>query len=147
MHDENLRLAGRDGVLECVADHAFASRTSDEFDGLHNAVDDDVLNARVFTLCVFTDEDGIYVVVGSLVADNGAAGTQVGKEVECAAQGEVERDVALANRSRERALEGDEVTLDGGNGFVGDCSLAILEDRSDINGLPSDGDLNEVSTV
>ena len=93
----HLFLAGADGVLEGVAEDALGSLLGDELDGLDDAIDDDVLDARVLALCVFTDEDGVDVVVGSLVAGNGLARAQVGKEVEGAAERQVERDVTLAN--------------------------------------------------
>lgn len=37
----------------------------------------------------------------------------------------------------QRSLQGDLISLDALNGGVGDGGLAILEDRGDINRLPS----------
>ena len=42
---------------------------------------------------------------------------------------------------REGTLQGDVVLLDGLNGFVRNSSLAVLEDRRDINGFPLDRSL------
>jgi hypothetical protein len=58
-----------------------------------------VLNARVLALSVLTDEDGVDVVVGGLEAGNGAARTEIGKEVECPTKCQVERDVTFTDRS------------------------------------------------
>jgi hypothetical protein len=58
-----------------------------------------VLNARVLALGVLADQDGVDIVVGGLVPSDGPAGPQVGEEVECPAEGEVEGDVALADGS------------------------------------------------
>ena len=64
---------------------------------MDDAVDNDVLDARIFALGIFTDENGVDVVVGGLVAGDGFAWADVSEEVESAAKGEVERDMAFAN--------------------------------------------------
>lgn len=71
-----------------------------------------MLDARVFTLCVFADENRVNVGVGSFVADNRPAWSDIGKEVEGASEGQVERDVTLADRSSEGTLEGNSVASD-----------------------------------
>ena len=98
----DLVLANLLGVLEGVAQHALGSLAGDELDGLDNAVDDDVLDARVFSLGVLTDENGVDTIVGGLVALDGLARTDVGEEVEGTAESQVERDVTLANGGLER---------------------------------------------
>ena len=97
MNDANLGLADGLGVLEAEAEDTLGGGTGDELDGLDDAIDDLVLDAGVLALGVLTDEDGVDVVVGGLEAGNGAARTDVGEEVEGTAEGEVERDVALAD--------------------------------------------------
>jgi hypothetical protein len=95
--DADLLAADGLGVLEGEAQDALAGLAGDELDALNDAIDDDVLDARVFALGVLADQDGVDVVVGGLVAGDGAAGSQVGEEVERSSQGQVEGDVALAN--------------------------------------------------
>ena len=142
MDDANLGLANVLGVLEGVAEHALGGLAGDQLDRLDNTVHNDVLDARVFTLGVLTDEDGVDVVVGGLVSLDALAGTHVGEQVEGPSEGQVERDVALANGSSERALEGDKVALDGLDGGVGNDGLAVLvEGGGDIDRLPLDGDV------
>ena len=102
VHDADLGAADRLGVLEGVSQHALASLAGDELDALHDTVDNDVLDARVFTLGVLADQDSVDIVVGGLVASNRAAGSQVGEKVEGASQSQVEGDVPLANGSLER---------------------------------------------
>ena len=97
--DADLLAADGLGVLEGIAQDALTGLAGDELDGLDDAVDDDMLDARVFTLGVFSDQDGVDAVVGGLEASDGAAGTQVGEEVEGTAEGEVQGDVALADGS------------------------------------------------
>lgn len=97
VHDADLLLVDRTSVLEGETQHTLGRLAGDELDALDDAVDDDVLNAGVFTLGVLTDQDGVHVVVGGLVARNGAAGTDVGEQVEGTTQSQVERDVALAD--------------------------------------------------
>jgi len=89
------------GVLEGESEDTLGSLASDELDALDNTVDNNVLNTRVFTLGVLSDQDSVDIVVRGLVASNGAAGSQVSEEVEGSAEGKVERDVALANGSLE----------------------------------------------
>ena len=99
VHDADLLLVDGTSVLEGKAQNSLRGLLCDELNALHNAIDDDVLNARVFTLGVLTDQDGIDVVVGGLVASNGTARTHVGEKVEGAAESKVQRNVSLANGS------------------------------------------------
>jgi len=85
------------GLLESVAEDTLGSLTGDELDGLDDTIDDDVLNARVLSLSVLTDKDGVNAIVGGLEAGNGAARTEVGEKVEGPAEGQVEGNVALAD--------------------------------------------------
>lgn len=71
----------------------------DDLQRLNNTLNRLVLKARVFTLGVLTDQDSVDVVVGGLVASNGAAGTDVGKEVEGTTESKIKRDVTLSDRS------------------------------------------------
>jgi hypothetical protein len=100
----DLVLADLLGVLEGVAQDALGSLAGDELDGLDDAVDNDVLDARVFSLGVLTDENGVDTVVGGLVALDGLARTDVGEEVEGTTESQVERDVALADGGLERGM-------------------------------------------
>lgn len=160
VHNAHLFLASSNGVLESEAENALGGLLGDQLDGLDNAVNNDVLDARVFALGVLTNEDSVDIVVGGLVAGDRLAGTQVGEEVECTAESQVEGDVTLANGSlsviriihkldviirteeraySERALECDVVCGDALDGLVGDDSLAILESRGDVDRFPLDG--------
>lgn len=128
------------GVLEGVTEDALRGLTGDELDGLDNAVDDNVLNARVLALGVLTDQDGVDVVIGGLEALDGPAGTDVGEKVEGTAECQVEGDVTLADGSREGTLEGNVVPVDAFNGLVGDDRLAVgVQAGCDVAGLPLDG--------
>lgn len=95
--DADLGAADGLGLLEGEAEDALRGLAGDELDALDDAIDDDVLDAGVFTLGVLTDEDGVDTVVGGLEAGDGAAGTEVGEEVEGTAESKVQGDVALAN--------------------------------------------------
>lgn len=85
-------------VLEGEAEHALRRLPCDKLDGLHNTVDHDVLDSGVLALGVLTDQDSVDVVVGGLVAGDGLAGTDVREKVEGSTEGQVQGDVALANR-------------------------------------------------
>jgi hypothetical protein len=58
------------GILEGESQDAFGGFASDELDALHNTVNNNVLDTRVFSLGVFSDQDGIDAIVWSLVADD-----------------------------------------------------------------------------
>lgn len=98
MDNADLLLVDGLRVLEGEAEDTLGSVLGDKLDALHNTVDNNVLDAGVFTLGVLTDENGVNIVIGGLEASNGAAGTQVGEQVESAAESQVQGDVALANR-------------------------------------------------
>lgn len=100
--DANLLAVDGAGLLESVAEDTLGSLAGDELDGLDDAIDNDVLNARVLALSVLTDEDGVNTVVGGLEAGDGAARAEVGEKVEGPAEGQVKGNVALANGSLER---------------------------------------------
>jgi len=97
VHGTHLLAANGLGVLEGEPQDTLASITGDELDALHNAIHHDVLDTRVLALSVLADQDGIDIIVGGLEASHRAARSQVGEEVECPPEGEVEGDVALAN--------------------------------------------------
>jgi len=56
-----------------------------------------VLNTRVLSLSVFTDEDGVDVIVSSLVSLDGNTRSDVGEKGECSSECQVERDVTLSD--------------------------------------------------
>jgi len=123
VHSADLPLADVLSVLKREAEDALGGGAGDEFDALDDAVDDDVLDAGVFAFGVLADEGDVDVVVGGLVAGDGLAGPDVGEEVEGAAEGEVQGDVAFADgRLVARIL-------------VGWVSLAALRGDARLEGL------------
>lgn len=58
-----------------------------------------MLNSRIFSLSVLSDQNRIDVIVRSFVAGNGAAGSDIGKEVKGSAEGQVQRYMAFTNWS------------------------------------------------
>ena len=56
-----------------------------------------VLNTRVLSLSVLTNENRVHVIVRSLEPLDGHTWTDICEEVECPAESQVEGDVALAN--------------------------------------------------
>lgn len=142
------------GVLEGESQNTLTGVLSDELDALNDTVNDDVLNTRILSLGVLTDQDGVDVVVWSLVTGNRAAWADVGKEVEGTAKSKVEGNVTLSNwclhlsiqvclkgryyTNSKRTLKSDLVPFDTLNCLVGNDSLAILEARSHIYWLPLD---------
>lgn len=97
MHNPDLLLIDRSSVLERVAEHPLRRLLGDELDALHHTIHDNMLNARVFTLGVLTDQDGVDVVVGGLVASDRPARAEVGEEVERATESKVKGNMALSN--------------------------------------------------
>jgi hypothetical protein len=56
-----------------------------------------VLNTTVFSLGVFTDKNGVDIVVRSLVALDRDTRSNVGEQGECPSQSQVEGDVTLSD--------------------------------------------------
>jgi hypothetical protein len=84
-------------ILERIAKHTLGGLTCDKLDGLDHTVKDHVLDTGVFALSVFSDEDGVDIIVGRFIALDGFAWTNVGEEVERSSKCEIEGDVALAD--------------------------------------------------
>jgi len=91
------------GIVEGVSGHAFARFPSDQLHGLNDAIDDLMLDSRVLALSVLSNEDGVDVVVGRLVALDGRTWSNVCKEVEGTSEGQVEGYVAFADCAVETA--------------------------------------------
>jgi hypothetical protein len=99
VHNTDLVLARSLSMLESEAENAFGCLACNKLDALDNAINNNVLDTRVFTLSVLTNQDSVDVVVWGLVSGNGAARTKVSEEVEGTAKSKVERNVSLANGS------------------------------------------------
>lgn len=95
-----------------------------------------VLNTRVFTFSVFTNEDGINVLIRGLVALDRATRTDIGIQVEGTTEGQVERNVTLTNGSGKRTLESNGTLADTGNSLIRDGSLTVLDNGGNINLFP-----------
>jgi hypothetical protein len=104
VHNANLLLVDGLGVLEGEAQDTLGSLLGDELDALDDTINNDVLNTGVFTLGVLTDQDSVDIIVGGLVTGDGAAGTDVGEQVESTAQSQVQGDVTLTNGSLEKSF-------------------------------------------
>lgn len=128
-------------VLESEAQDTLRSLASDELDGLDNAVDHNVLDTTVLSFGVLTDQDSVYVVVWGLVSCDALARSNVCEKVEGSSEGEVERDVTLADGRGKRTFEGDVVASDTVNSLVWDDSLAVLEGRCNVHWFPLDRDV------
>lgn len=59
-----------------------------------------MLDTRVFTFRVLADEDRIDVVVGRLESLDGRTGPDIGEQVKCSTQCQVERNVTLPDYER-----------------------------------------------
>jgi hypothetical protein len=75
------------GILECESEDALTCFSCDKLNALHDTVYYNMLNARVFSLGVLSDQDGIDVIVRGLVTGDRAAGPNVCEKVECPAEG------------------------------------------------------------
>jgi hypothetical protein len=75
------------GILECESEYALTCFSCDKLDALHNTVYNNMLNTRVFSLGVLSDQDGIDVIVRGFVTGDRAAGSHVCEKVECSAEG------------------------------------------------------------
>lgn len=147
MDNNDLSLANRAGIFKSVSEDALGSLLCDELNGLDDTRDNDVLDTRVLTLRVLTDEDSVDAVVGGLVTKDRLARTDVSEKIESSSKGQVEGNVTFTDRSSKRALESDEVLADRGDSGLGDCSLTIDKDGSYINWLPFNWDLSSLVNI
>ena len=97
VYHANLELVDIVGILESESDNLLTGLLGNQLDALHHSVNYDVLNARIFSFGVLSDQDCVNSIVWSLVSGNGAARSDVGEEVECTAESKIKRDVSLAN--------------------------------------------------
>jgi len=116
----------------------------DDLERLDDAVDRLVLEARVLSLGVLTDDAEVDVLVAGLVAGNVLDQNNRGVDVEFLTEGDVERLVAGAlDGSVEDTLETELVALERGDG-LSEQLLGVLVaslDTGDIDLLPLDGDV------
>ena len=85
------------GVVERVPGDSLRGLVGDELDRLDDSVHELVLDTRVLSLGVLSDEDGVDVVVSGLEPDDGRAGSDVGEQVERSSESQVERNVSLSD--------------------------------------------------
>ena len=78
------------GVLESESQDTLRSLLGDQLDGLDDSVNDDVLDTRVLSLGILTDEDNVDIIVWGLVSSDGLARTEVCEEVEGTTESKVE---------------------------------------------------------
>jgi hypothetical protein len=114
------------GILEGVIGDAFRGGAGDDFDALDDALDNLMLDARVFALGVFSDNDSVDVLVQGRMSGNAPAGSDVGIQVECLAKRQVQRDVPPPNGSQQWTLQGDLIALNDLQGLPGDGPFAAL---------------------
>jgi hypothetical protein len=110
-------------VLEGILAHALGRRAGDELEGLDDAVDDDVLGARVLSLCILADGDDVDIFVPRFDARHGHSRADVCVEAEDLAECEVEGAVALADGGRHGSLESEAVAAHAGESVVGHRAL------------------------
>lgn len=99
------------GMVEGVASNTLGCLEGNELDALYYAIYDFVLDARVLSFSVLANEDSVYVVIGRLVALEGATRTNVCKEGEGTTQRQVEGNVTLSDGRSEWAWEERRVSI------------------------------------
>jgi len=86
----NVIPSGLDSMLECVSSDSLGGISGDQFDGLHDARLDFVLNTRVLSFGILTDEQRIYVIVCSLEARDGFTRSHVCEKTESNTKSKIE---------------------------------------------------------
>jgi len=94
----DLALANIFCVLESELQHSLGSCPSDELDTLHDTVNHYVLDSRVLSFRILTDQYDVHIIVWGLVAGNRATRSYICEKIECSTKSKIERDVAFANR-------------------------------------------------
>jgi hypothetical protein len=112
------------GVAEGEFCDARGSFLGDDLERLDDARDDFVLQADIFALSVFADDDEVDARVTGVKAGEIFDGAEVGVELELLPQRDVDGGKAAANRRGDRPLECDGGAFDGLVEFVGDVGAA-----------------------
>ena len=97
VNSADLELANVLSVLESESEDTLGSVSGDKLDRLNDTINNGVLNTRVFSLSVLSDQDGVDVVVWGLVAGYRSARSDIGEEVEGTTEGKVKRNMSLSN--------------------------------------------------
>ncbi len=106
---------------------------------------DHVLDAGVQVLGVLADDDEVDVLVARLEALHRAGRAQVRVQAEGLAQRDVDAPEALADRRRDRALEGDLVALDRLEDVLRERRPVLGDDAlAGVHDLPVEGDAGGV---
>jgi hypothetical protein len=113
----------------------------DDLEGLDDTGDALVLETRVLTLSVLTDDAQIDILVAGLVAGDVLDEGDGGVDVELLTHGDIEALVAGAADGRvEDTLEAELVALEGGDGLTeGGLGASAVLDTGDGDLLPLDG--------
>jgi hypothetical protein len=139
----NLAAVVGEGKGEGELGNALRLGTGDDLEGLDDAGDALVLETRVLTLGVLTDDAQVDVLVAGLVAGDVLDQGDAGVDVELLAQGDVEALVAGAlDGGVEDTLEAELVALEGGDALAeGSLGVAGILDTGDGNLLPLNGSI------
>lgn len=150
LHDVGLVDAGNLGAVvgeskvEGKLGNALRLGAGDDLEGLNDAVDTLVLETRVLTLGVLTDDAQVNVLVAGLVARDVLDQGDGGVDVELLTHGDVERLVArAADGGVQNTLETELVAAERGD-TLAESSLggfAALLDTGNLNLLPLNGDV------
>mmetsp|Transcript_4592 Transcript_4592/g.14036 ORF Transcript_4592/g.14036 Transcript_4592/m.14036 type:complete len:278 (+) Transcript_4592:145-978(+) len=92
-------------VLKGVFGHSQRSLLGDQLDTLSHTRLDNVFNATVLTFGVLTYNYDVHIVVAKIQVRNTASRTNICKKVEGLAQGQVQRNMAFADRGAKRTFE------------------------------------------
>lgn len=150
LHDVGLVDAGNlgavvgEGKVEGKLGNALRLGAGDDLEGLDDAVDALVLEARVLTLGVLTDDAQVDVLVAGLVAGDVLDQGDGGVDVELLTHGDVEGLVAgAAYGGVEDTLEAELVAAERGNTLTERRLglLAALLDTRNLDLLPVNGDV------
>jgi hypothetical protein len=84
-------------IVESISCHAFRCIPCNKFDGLHNPINNFVLDTRILSLCILPNEYSVDIVVSSFETRDGKARPDVGEEIECSAEGKIQGNMALSD--------------------------------------------------
>lgn len=129
---------------ECEFGDALRLGAGDDLEGLDDAGDTLVLEARVLALGVLTDDAQVNILVAGLVAGNVLYQADAGVDVELLAHGDVEALVTgAADGSVKDTLETELVAAERGDTLAESVlsALTTILNTSDVDLLPLNGDV------
>jgi hypothetical protein len=140
--NEDVWLVDGFSVFESVSNDFLGGWLGDQLDGLDDTWDNGMFDTGVFTFGVFSDQDGVDILVWGVVTGDGLTWTDVGEQVEGSSQGQVHGGVTFTDWGGQWTLQGNQVLVDGVDSWLRQGGLTVNQQWGDVDWFPVNWDLS-----